>query len=139
MLLCATAAMSQSTQAPAPPPFFVEASDCAAAFKATVAARLTQPRSDARDKAILDDTEKGFIFIGVAYKQGLRNPEADRLLAAAEQRWSQLGKAEQAQRVASCSSRAKQLMDDVTFIERYIVKNRAQARVEQLLRKEKKA
>jgi len=122
-----------------PPPFYVEAADCTAAFQARVITRLTLPKSDARDKAILRDTEMGFIFIGVAYKEGLRNPEADQLLKAAEKRWRQSSKGEQEGRFASCTSRAQQLMDDVSGLERFIVRNRAKARVERLLEKEAKA
>lgn len=123
---------------PEPPPFFVEAADCTAAFEASVKVRLAQPKTEARDKAIYDDTEKGFIFVGVAYKQGLRSPEADKLLHAAEERWAGLSKEEQAKRLSSCASKARDLMDDVSFLERYIVRNRAHARVERLLSKEPK-
>lgn len=130
--------MAQGAEAAEPSPFFVEAADCSAAYKAGVTARLKQPRSEARDKAILDDTERSFVFIGVAYKQGLRKPEADRLLALSEQRWATLAKAEQARRIDACTRRAEQLMDEVSFIERYAVQNRAKARVEQQFEKERK-
>lgn len=136
--LSAAQAQTQTTdKPPETPPFFIEAADCTAAFEASVKVRLKEARTPARDEAILRDTEKGFIFVGVAYKQGLRNPEADQLLHAAEQRWEKMGKEEQAKRLASCASRAQVLMDDVSFIERYIVRNRAQARVDRLLSKEK--
>lgn len=143
LLLCAGAAQAQTSsekpaeKPPEPPPFYVEAADCTAAFEATVKGRLTQPKSEARDKAIYADTEKGFIFVGVAYKQGLRNPEADKLLHEAEQRWQKLSKEEQAKRLSTCSAKAGDLMGDVSFIERYIVRNRAQSRVDKLLSKEK--
>lgn len=121
---------------PSPPPFFTEAAECTAAFQARVLTRLTQPRSEARNKAIQRDTEMGFIFIGVAYKEGLRNPEADQMLKAAEKRWALLSKAEQEARLNACTGRANQLMDDVSGIERFFVRNRAKARVERLLEKE---
>ncbi|MBP8191951.1 MAG: hypothetical protein KAX73_08990, partial [Aquabacterium sp.] len=78
--------------------FFIEASDCTAALKARVAERLLQPRSDARNKLILSDTELGFTYIGVAYKKGLRNPQADQMLADSEKRWGLLSKAAQQSR-----------------------------------------
>lgn len=139
MLLWAGAVMAQAPAADAEPSsFFVEAAECSAAYKAEVTARLAQPKTDSRDKAILADTENSFVFIGVAYKQGLRKAEADELLAQAEQRWAKLPKAEQTKRLASCTERAGKLMDEVSFVERYAVQNRAKARVEQQFEKEKK-
>lgn len=138
--LLAHAALAQSDAASAPPnPFFLEAADCTAAFEARVIERKAQPRSDARNQAILHDTELGFVYIGVAYRRGLRNPEADDMLKAAEKRWHQLSKHDQAKRLASCTTQAEQLMEDVSGLERFIVKNRAEARVDRLLEKEKEA
>lgn len=135
--LCIGAAWAQAKpQEPAVPPFFQEAADCTAAFKARVIESKAQPKSEARDDAILRDTEMGFIYIGVAYKRGLRNPEADQMLKTAEKRWGQLSKTEQANRLASCTVKAQQLMDDVTGLERFLVRNRAKARVDQWLEKE---
>ncbi|WP_170631275.1 hypothetical protein, partial [Acinetobacter baumannii] len=58
---------AQSEAASAPPsPFFLEAADCTAAFEARVIERKAQPRSEARNQAILHDTELGFVYIGVA-------------------------------------------------------------------------
>lgn len=139
MLLWAGAVMAQAPAATADPsPFFVEAAECSAAYKAEVTSRLAQPKTESRDQAILADTENSFIFIGVAYKQGLRKAEADELLAQAEQRWAKLPKAAQAQRIASCTERAGKLMDEVSFVERYAVQNRAKARVAQQFEKEEK-
>ncbi|MFT3858636.1 MAG: hypothetical protein QM742_14435 [Aquabacterium sp.] len=118
------------------PPFYLEAADCTAAFEARVVARLAQPKSEARDKAILSDTEWGFVFIGVAYKEGLRSPQAEELLKAAQKRWRLLGRPEQDARLATCTTRAQQLMDDVSFVERFLVRNRAKARVDRLLERE---
>lgn len=133
-------AAAQSEAASAPPnPFFLEAADCTAAFEARVIERKAQPRSDARNQAILHDTELGFVYIGVAYRRGLRNPEADDMLKAAEKRWSQLSKHDQAKRLAACVTQAEQLMEDVSGLERFIVRNRASARVDRLLEKEAQA
>lgn len=116
--------------------FFQEASDCTAGFKARVVQHLKQPPSEARNQVILKDTEHGFVFIGVAYKKGLRNPEADQMLKAAEARWSQQSAAQQATRLGRCTQQADQLMADVSGLERFLVRNRAQARVDKLLAKE---
>lgn len=117
--------------------FFIEASDCTAALKARVAERLLQPRSDARNKLILSDTELGFTYIGVAYKKGLRNPQADQMLADSEKRWALLSKAAQQSRLATCTASAQKLMKDLSGVERYLIKNRAQARVDKLLQSAK--
>lgn len=118
--------------------FYLEASDCTAGFKVRVVQHLKQPPSDKRNQAILKDTEHGFVFIGVAYKKGLRNPEADQMLKAAEGRWSQLPPAQQASRLSRCTLQADHLMADVTSLERFLVRNRAQARVDKLLAKEQR-
>lgn len=117
--------------------FFQEASDCTAALKARVVERTTQPKSPARDQAILTDTELGFVYIGVAYKKGLRNPQADEMLKAAEKRWRLLSKPRQQSMLTSCTASAQKLMREVSSFERYIVKNRAKARVDKLLQKER--
>ena len=119
--------------------FYQEASECTAGFKARVVQLLKQPPSEARNQAILKDTEHGFVLIGVAYKKGLRNPEADQMLKAAEGRWSQLPPAQQSSRLARCTQQADQLMADVSGLERFLVRNRAQARVDKLLAKEQRA
>ena len=113
--------------------FFIEASDCTAALKARVAERLLQPRSDARNKLILSDTELGFTYIGVAYKKGLRNPQADQMLADSEKRWGLLSKAAQQSRLATCTTSKQKLMKDLSGVEQKKKKNRAQARVDKLL------
>lgn len=131
-------AVAAQAQPPSNAPFFLEAADCTAALKARVVERQAQPKSPARDKAILGDTELGFVFIGVAYKKGLRNPEADQMLLAAEQRWRALNKADKLSRQASCTTRGQQLMRDVSALERFLIRNRAKARVDKLLEKEAK-
>jgi len=87
LMLLTTLTMAPDARANPPSPdalFYQEASDCTAGLKARVVQHLQQPPSEARNQAILTDTEHGFIFIGVAYKKGLRNPEADQMLADKE-------------------------------------------------------
>lgn len=116
--------------------FFQAASECTAGLKARVVEHLKQPPSDVRNQAIFRDTELGFVFIGVAYKKGLRNPEADQLLKASERRWSHLSAAQQATRLQRCTQEAEQLLSEVSGLERFLVRNRAQARVDKLLARE---
>ncbi|HET8868938.1 MAG TPA: hypothetical protein VFM48_00700 [Aquabacterium sp.] len=130
-------ALAETQPAPSePPPFFQEASDCAAAFESRVVERKAQPRSDARNQLLRADTELGFAFVAAAYKQGLRNPEADQMLKAAEKRWPTLSKAEQQKRLTACTVKAQELMKGFSAFERFLVSNRAQARVDKFLRKE---
>ncbi len=117
-------------------PTHQEASDCAAAFEGRILQRRTEARTDARNQAILRDAELGFTFVAVAYKQGLRNPEADQMLKASEKRWAALTEAERRKRLAQCGTWAQQLFDDFNGFESYLVRNRAQARVDRLLKKE---
>lgn len=117
-------------------PTHQEASDCAAAFEARILQRRTEPRTDTRNQAILRDAELGFTFVAAAYKQGLRNPEADQMLKASEKRWAALPEVERRKRLAQCSTWSQQLFDDFNGFERYLVQNRAQARVDRLLKKE---
>lgn len=116
-----------------------EASDCAAAFEGRILQRRTEARTDARNQAILRDAELGFTFVAVAYKQGLRNPEADQMLKASEKRWAALPEAERRKRLTQCATWAQQLFDDLNGFEGYLVRNRAQARVDRLLKKESAA
>lgn len=137
-LLCLSGATAWAQDKPSPKQaFFIEASDCTAALKARVAERLLQPRSDARNKLILSDTELGFTYIGVAYKKGLRNPQADQMLADSEKRWGLLSKAAQQSRLLTCTASAQKLMKDLSGVERYLIKNRAQARVDKVLQSAK--
>lgn len=79
-------------------------------------------------------TEQGFAFVGTAYKNGLRNPQADQLLAEAEQaqqRWP----AERLRQLSTdCQGEGATLLKQSNFIERALVGNRAKARVDQLLK-----
>lgn len=135
-LVVSHAALAQ-VKAAASSPFFQEASDCAAAFEARVNEHRAQPPSEPRNQAILQDTQWGFLYVGLAYEQGLRKPEADQLFQASKKRWSALGKVEQHNTLTTCTAQAQTLMKEINAMERFIVKNRAQARVDKLLEKDK--
>lgn len=65
--------------------FFSHAAACAAALQAVQLALVAQARAGAPQlrSQIVNITRLGFTFVGVAYKRGLRNPKADKLLDAA--------------------------------------------------------
>jgi hypothetical protein len=116
-------------------PFFAHAAACAAALEVDQLALVARARagtSGLRDE-LVRTTVLGFTFVGTAYKRGLRNPRGDTLLnaARAEQRnWPQQ-RHEQA--VASCRAEAARLFDDATSLERWLLTNRAAARVDRYL------
>lgn len=83
-------------------------------------------------------TEKGFALIGVAYKDGLRKPEADQMLEAAKRAQKSLPAAE-LNRLPSCwQLDCSQALSDVSGIERYLLTSAAERRVARILDKSKK-
>ena len=76
--------------------------------------------------------QQGFAFIGSAYKQGLRNEEADHLLKEAEKAQQTLPKDELAARQAACRAEGAQLLAKANFLERAFVNRAAQRRVDKL-------
>lgn len=111
------------------------ASACVAVMKQDVVELAA--RYQAGDTAVRPDmvrlTALGFAFIGTAYKQGLRKPQADTLLAEAEQEQLKQRAGVLRQLSADCQAEGAQLLDDSNFLERALVNNRAQARVDKLL------
>jgi hypothetical protein len=111
------------------------ASVCVAVLKRdALALRDSAAAGDAGKRAeMVSLTEIGFAFVGTAYKDGLRKPLADQLLDEAEA--TQRHQSEQAlgQLAASCRTEGAQLLDDASFLERLLVRNRAAARVDKLL------
>lgn len=79
-------------------------------------------------------TRQGFAFVGTAYLRGLRKAEADQLLERAEAKVAALPKAELASLSANCQNEGERLYREANAIERALVANRAQARVDKLLR-----
>ncbi|OYT89049.1 MAG: hypothetical protein CFE46_01030 [Burkholderiales bacterium PBB6] len=120
--------------------FFRRSSSCVAALKADVApliarykAGATQTRPD-----ILKLTELGFTFAGTAYLRGLRNPQADTLMQDAEKAQKAQGTEQLKALSQACQSEGQALYRKANFIERALVKNKAQSRVEHLLGPEDK-
>lgn len=83
-------------------------------------------------------TEKGFALIGVAYKDGLRKPEADQLLEAAKKAQKSLSATELSRLQSNCQQEGSQALSDVSGIERYLLTSAAERRVARILDKDKK-
>lgn len=78
-------------------------------------------------------TEQGFAFIGDAYKQGLREPLADRLLEEAEAAQKRASPESLRALSQSCRADGARLLKQANVLERLLVGNRAEARVDKLL------
>ena len=74
-------------------------------------------------------TEAGYAFIGLAYEDGLRKADADRLLAAAEEAQKTLPAATLETLIAGCHSQGQALLSRANAAERAIVKAAARSRV----------
>ena len=74
--------------------------------------------------------QEGFAFIGVAYKQGLRKEEADKLLKQAEAYTQTLPHAELVARQTACQAEGARLLANANAFERAFVAYAAQKRVD---------
>ena len=78
-------------------------------------------------------TEQGFAFVGTAYKDGLRNPQADQLLQEAEHWLNGQPTSAQRQLSSDCQAEGSKLLSRSNVLERALVSNRARSRVDKLL------
>lgn len=78
--------------------------------------------------------QQGFAFVGVAYKQGLRQEEADRLLHAAEEAQEHLSEAELSKRQAECRAEGTELLARANVVEQALVERAADRRLQKLKR-----
>lgn len=137
-LLCAAlggGAAAQGQPADTDQAFFKRASVCAAVLKhevVTLQGRAQKGEAQLRGE-IQRLTEQSFAFVGTAYKRGLRNPQADQLLADAEAALKRLPLATQRQQLQDCQAEGGRILANANALERALVRNRAKARVEQLL------
>lgn len=120
--------------------FFRRSSSCVAVLKAEVAPLIARHKAGATQTRpdILKLTELGFTFAGTAYLRGLRNPQADTLMQDAEKAQKAQGTEQLKALSLACQSEAQVLYKKANFIERALVKNKAQSRVEHLLGPEDK-
>ena len=115
--------------------FHRRASVCAAVLKRDVLAlkdRFLRGETAVRGE-IQRLTEQSFTFVGTAYKRGLRNPRADQLLDEAERVQQRQSPALLRGLSVECQAEGAKLLSGANPIERALVRNRARARVDQLL------
>jgi len=111
-----------------------QAAYCVAALKARaepVAQRVRRGES-AAEAQLLPIVTASFAFIGTAYKQGVRSPQADELVKAAEQSQSRLPPAELGKVQDSCQAEGQTLLSQANPFERQFVKQAAHARIDRL-------
>lgn len=115
--------------------FYRRAASCAAVMKPEVLRLAERWRGGERGVRgeVQRLTELSFTFVGVAYKRGLRGAAADRLLAEAERDQAALAAPALRQLSTTCQAEARQLLDRANVLERMLVRNRAKARVAQML------
>jgi hypothetical protein len=115
--------------------YYRRASACTAVLKREVVAlRDRFLRGDAAVRPEIQRlTEQSFTFVGIAYKRGLRNPQADRLLDEAEAAQQRQPATTLRQLFNDCQAEGAKLFSGSNAIERALVRNRAKARVDQLL------
>lgn len=132
-LFCVTAAGLPAAAAPAEPKP-ARAAYCVAALKARaepVAARVRRGEAGA-EAQLMPIVTASFAFIGSAYKQGLRSPQADEMMQAAEKAQSQLPPAELGKVQDACQSEAQQLLSHASYVERQLVQRAARSRIAKL-------
>jgi hypothetical protein len=111
-----------------------QAAYCVAALKARaepVAERVRhgEPTAEAQ---LLPIVTASFAFIGTAYKQGVRQAEADQLVSQAERVQSEMTPAELGQIQDTCQRQGQQLFDQANYFERKFVSRAAHSRIGRL-------
>jgi hypothetical protein len=107
---------------------------CVAALKTRaepLAARVRQGET-AAEAQLMPIVTASLAFIGSAYRQGLRSPQADEMMQAAEKAQSQLPPAELGKVQDACQSEAQQLLSKANVIERQLVHRAARSRIAKL-------
>ena len=84
------------------------------------------------EPVLVERVREGFAFIGSAWKQGLRDEEADKLLKAAEEAQKDLSPEQLAARQAACRAEGAKLLANANVLERAFVNHAAQRRVDKL-------
>jgi hypothetical protein len=129
-------ALSFATSAALADPNPSQAAYCVAALKARaepVAQRLRRGETTA-EAQLLPIVTASFAFIGSAYKQGVRSPQADELVKAAEQTQSRLPPAELGKVQDGCQAQGEHLLSQANAFERAFVTHAAHARIDKLRR-----
>jgi hypothetical protein len=124
------------TDAHAAGPTAEHAAACVAALESQaeeMAERFRQGHPEL-EPALIELAQQGFAFIGTAWKQGLREAEANRLLKAAEESQKSLSPHELAERQSACRKEGATLLARANIVERAFVQRAAQRRVDKLKR-----
>jgi len=131
-LACAWAAPCARAQDPEPTPEHSAA--CIAALEVEAIEMADQLRAGKTEiePELVRRVQQGFAFIGVAYKQGLRKEEADKLLKQAEANTQTLPHAELVARQTACQAEGARLLANANVFERAFVAHAAQKRVDRL-------
>lgn len=111
-------------------------STCVAVMKREIVGLAEQHKAGKRqvEPDMVRLAEWSFALIGTAYKQGLRKPQADKLLEEAEAALKAQSPDEQQALLQACQSEGQKTYKDANFVERALVSNRAKARVEAMLK-----
>lgn len=111
-----------------------QAATCVAALKARAEplAKRLQGGDAAAEAPLLPIVTASFAFIGTAYKQGLRQQQADEMMAAAERQQSRLPPAELARLQDGCQTQGHQLLARANYFERQFVSRAARNRIDKL-------
>lgn len=111
-----------------------QAAACVAALQARAEPLATRLRAGdaAAEGQLLPIVTASFAFVGIAYKQGLRGPEADALLKAAEKAQSTLPPAELERTQNDCQAQGQQLYAQANYFERQFVARAARKRIDKL-------
>lgn len=110
------------------------AAACVAALKARAEplAQRLRTGDTAAEAPLVPIVTASFAFIGTAYKQGLRQKEADELLAAAERRQATLPPADLGKLQDACQAQGLQLFARANYFERQFVSRAVRHRIDKL-------
>ena len=113
-----------------------QAATCVAALKARAEplAKRLKGGDAAAEAPLVPIVTASFAFIGTAYKQGLRQKQADEMLAAAERQQAQLPPAELAKLQDGCQVQGQQLYAAANYFERQFVSRAVRNRIDKLRR-----
>lgn len=135
LIAAATSASATSTQSSSPGPeetsAVARAASCVAALKSRAEPLVQRVRQGdaAAEAELLPHVTASFAFIGAAYKQGLRSPEAEQMLEEAETEQKALAPDALQRLQSACQAEGSEILAEASFIERKLVARAALKRV----------
>jgi len=111
-----------------------QAAACVAALQARAEPIAQRLRSGdaAAEGQLLPVVTASFAFVGTVYKQGVRGPQADALLKAAEKAQSNIPPADLERAQNDCQAQGDHLLKQASYFERQFVARAARKRVDRL-------